>query len=35
MDAPSPSRRPLIMIGIVGILILVVLALNTCAIIPF
>ncbi len=35
MDTPSPSRRPLILIGIVGILILVVVILNTFAVIRF
>ena len=35
MDAPSPSRRPLMLIGVVGILILVVVVLNTFVVIPF
>jgi ribosomal protein L40E len=35
MDAPSPSHRPLMLIGIVGILILVVVILNTFALVRF
>jgi uncharacterized protein (DUF983 family) len=35
MDAPSASRRPLMLISIVGILILVVVVLNTFAVIRF
>ena len=34
MDAPPPSRRPLILIGIVGILIIMVVLLNTFAVLP-
>lgn len=35
LDAPPPSWRPLLLIGIVGILIFVVVALNLFSIIPF